>query len=120
MRDLTTIYEQVSKLSQRHIDELQEAIGEKSGERPTKASLRRILLSLGSGTLSATFNTRAAAHQVGRSEPWVKKISKEHGVGRIRRTAGSGQLEFTLDDVDELQSHVKNTRRGRPVLKKYR
>tara|TARA_R110000744_G_scaffold116248_3_gene217337 strand:+ start:23 stop:385 length:363 start_codon:yes stop_codon:yes gene_type:complete len=120
MKNLTTIYEEVSKLSQRHIGELQDAIGEKSGNKPTKASLRRILLSLGSGTLEATFNTREAAHQVERSEAWVKKISKKYEVGRIRRTAGSGQLEFTLDEVDELQSHVKNTRRGRPVIKKYR
>ena len=82
--------------------------------------MRRILLSLGSGTLSATLNTREAAHQVGRSEPWVKKIAKENGIGRIRKTAGSGQLEFSLDDIDELQRHVKDTKRGRPTIKKYR
>jgi|TARA_Y100000310_G_scaffold338657_1_gene428981 predicted component of type VI protein secretion system len=120
MNDLTTIYQQVGKLCNAHLDELQERIEKAHDKKPTKTSLRRVLLSLGSGSLSALFNTRESAQQLGRSEAWVKQTAREHGIGRIRRTAGSGQLEFTLDDLDELKKHVKNTRRGRPTINKYR
>ena len=120
MNDLTTIYQQVSKLCLAHIDELQERIEDSTGVKPTKVSLKRVLMSLGAGSLSALFNTREAAQQLGRSEGWVKNTARGQGIGQVRRTAGSRQLEFTLDDLDELKKHVKNTNRGRPTLKKYR
>ena len=120
MTDLTTMYQQVSKLCLAHLDELQERVEKATGEKPTKVSLRRILISLGAGSLSALFNGREAAQQLGRSESWVKKTARAQGIGRVRRTAGAGQLEFTLDDLDELKKHVKDTRRGRPTINKYR
>ena len=120
MNDLTTIYEQVSKLCIAHLDELQERIERSTGEKPTKISLKRVLTSLGAGSLSALFNGREAAQQLGRSESWVKKTARSQGIGRVRRTAGAGQLEFTLDDLDELKKHVKDTRRGRPTINRYR
>ncbi len=69
----------MSKLCIAHLDELQERIERSTGEKPTKVSLKRVLTSLGAGSLSALFNGREAAQQLGRSESWVKKTALKPG-----------------------------------------
>jgi len=117
---LSAVLKEVSALCLANVNELQDRLQERTGSRPNREYLRRVLNTLTESDGGTTFSTAQVSVQVERSEAWVKTAARNIGVGRVRRTAGRGQLEFTPTDVDLLLAERKDTLRGRPTTKKYR
>jgi len=120
MLALSSVISEVIALCRDHIDTLQERLEENTGSRPSKDQIRRVLRTFEHADHETTFSTSQAAMQLRRSNAWVKATAREIGVGRVRRTAGRGQMEFTVGDIDLLSQSRKDTTRGRPVINKYR